>query len=152
MHQQPAKPHMIINTIVLSRLTHHHKWTRSHRVSISYFYSKLKLHGISVVGDTNVMEVQTSQSFNVAPSHSITHTSIPHLPEYISSASNETPLLSIVQVACLWHDGDPPCMDRTQVYILKHSDAECFHRFLNSQQRSRLKTCCIETWIGIWLI
>lgn len=72
--------HMISNTMVLSRLTPHHKWTRSRRVSISYFYSKLKRHGISVVGDTNVVEVRTSQSFNVALSHSITHTSIPPSP------------------------------------------------------------------------
>jgi hypothetical protein len=45
-------------------------------VSISYFYSQLKWHGISVVGDTNVLEVRTSQSY-VALSHSITHTAIP---------------------------------------------------------------------------
>ena len=72
-----AKPHMIINTMVLSRLTYHHKWTRSCRVSIPYYYSKLKRHGISVVGDTNAMEVRTSHSLNVAPRRSITHTSIP---------------------------------------------------------------------------
>ena len=62
---------MITNTMVLSRLTHHHKWARSRCVPISYFYSKLKRHGISVVGDTNIMEVRTSQSFYVILSHSI---------------------------------------------------------------------------------
>ena len=48
-----------------------------------------------------------------------------------------------------WHDGDPPRMDHTQVYILKQSDAERFHRFLNSQQRSHLKMLRSEMWIGL---
>ena len=42
---------------------------------------------------------------------------------------------SSCQQDVLWHDGDSPGMDGTQVGIVKQPDKVCLHRFLETQYR-----------------
>ena len=47
---------------------------------------------------------------------------------------------SSCQEEILWHDGNSPGMDGTQVGIIKQLDKVCLHCFLETQYRRRLES------------
>ena len=126
---------MLTTTVALSGLTTHHRWTRSRRVSITLYLKPMR-HGISELETWMPWRFQQANRHTESLNHP--HANSPFSKKALVVHPFRVPSYSQCKLHVFWHDGDPPGMDHTQVCILKQSNAECFHRILNNQQRKNV--------------